>query len=173
MLQSLLAVRFHLALHSEKKEIPIYALVPAKRGGRLGAGLVMAKEGDCTPRPQDFPPPLEAGKPPYCGLTQQLRRQDNGVPLMQLQGSGVTLSMLARTLASTLNRHVTDDTGIGGSYDISVEYAPWDDSPATKSDNAVPSLFTALQEQLGLKLESRKGPVDVLVIDHAERPSAN
>jgi uncharacterized protein (TIGR03435 family) len=174
MLQSLLADRFHLAIHSETRELPIYALVTAKAGARPAAGLVRAKEGDCTPRSQDFPqPPLEAGNPPYCGVTQQFGRKENGIPLMQLTGRGATLSMLARNLASVVSREVADDTGIAGNYDMSMEYAPYDDSLTPKPDTAGPSLFTALQEQLGLRLESRKGPVEVFVIDHAERPSEN
>ena len=178
MLESLLADRFHLALHHETRELPIYVLVSAKSGVH-GAGLVPSKEGECTPRPQDFPPPLEPGLPPYCGFAQRLRRQDTGPPLMQFHGAGITLGILARTLGTVLDRHVEDDTGIGGSYDMTFEYAPDDDlqkrvMPDTPtSDGSLPSLFTALQEQLGLRLEPRKGPIEVLVIDRAERPSAN
>ena len=74
-----------------------------------------------------------------------------------------------------MNREVADDTGLVGSYDVTLEYDPYNynDSLTAKSDAVGPSLFTALQEQLGLKLDSRKGPVEVLVIDHAERPSEN
>jgi uncharacterized protein (TIGR03435 family) len=176
MLQSLLAERFHLVVHRETRELPMYALVTAKKGARPAAGLVRAKEGDCTPPSQDFPqPPLEAGKPAYCIVKQQLRRQDNGAPSMQLRGYGVSLSMLARNLASTVYRQVEDDTGIAGNFDISMEYAPYNENDllAQKPDTGVPSLFTALQEQLGLRLEARKGPVEVFVIDQAEKPSAN
>ena len=86
MLQSLLADRFHLVLHRETRELPVYALVTAKKGARPPAGLVRAKEGDCTPSEDVPPPPLEAGKPAYCSVTEQLRRQANGVPSMQLRG---------------------------------------------------------------------------------------
>jgi uncharacterized protein (TIGR03435 family) len=177
MLQSLLADRFHLVLHRETRELPMYALVTAKKGARPAVGLVRAKGGDCTPSEDVPPPPLEAGKPPYCRVTQQFRRQDNGAPSMQLRGYGVSLSMLARNLASTVYQQVDDDTGIVGNYDISMEYAPYNENDndllTPKPDTGVPSLFTALQEQLGLKLEARKGPVEVFVIDHAEKPSAN
>lgn len=173
MLQSLLAERFHLVVHHETRELPMFALVTAKKDARPPAGLVRAKDGDCTLSQDVPPPPLEAGKPAYCRVTQQLRQQDNGAPLMQLRGHGVSLSMLARNLASTVNQQVTDDTGIAGNYDVSVDYAPYNANDLTKSDTAVPSLFTALQEQLGLKLESRKGPVEVFVIDRAEKPTAN
>jgi uncharacterized protein (TIGR03435 family) len=85
--------------------------------------------------------------------------------------------MLARHLASVVNQQVEDDTGLVGNYDMSMEYAPHNENDndllTPKPDTGVPSLFTALQEQLGLKLESRKGPVEVFVIDRAERPSEN
>ncbi len=178
MLQSLLAERFHLVLHRETRELPMYALVTAKKGARPAGGLVRAKEGSCTPPSQNFPqPPLDAGKPAYCMVKQQFGRRDNGTPSMQLRGYGVTLSMLARNLASTVNRQVEDDTGMVGNYDINMEYAPYNENDndllASKPDTGVPSLFTALQDQLGLKLEARKGPVEVFVIDRAEKPSAN
>jgi uncharacterized protein (TIGR03435 family) len=178
MLQSLLAERFHLVVHRETRELPMYALVTAKKGARPASGLVSANDGACTPPSQDFPqPPLEAGKPAYCMVKQQLRRQDNGAPSVQLRGYGVTLSMLARSLASTVDQQVEDDTGIAGNYDVSMDYAPYNENDndllTPKPDTGVPSLFTALQEQLGLRLEARKGPVEVFVIDHAEKPSAN
>ena len=177
MLQSLLTERFHLIVHRETRELLMYVLVVAKKSARPGAGLMLAKEGDCTPPSQDFPqPPLEAGKPAYCNVKQQLRRQDNGTSSMQLRGYGVSLSILARSLASTVYQQVEDDTGIVGNYDISMDYAPYndkDDLLASKPDTGVPSLFTALQEQPGLRLVGRKGPVEVVVIDRAERPSGN
>jgi uncharacterized protein (TIGR03435 family) len=177
MLQSLLADRFHLVLRCEVRELPMYALVTAKKGARPAAGLVRAQEGDCTPSQDVPPPPLEAGKPPYCRVTEQLRRQGNGAPSMQLRGYGVTLSMLARHLASIVNQQVENDTGIANNYDISMDYAPYNENDnellTPKPDTGIPSLFTALQEQLGLKLEARKGPVEVFVIDHSEKPSAN
>jgi len=177
MLQSLLADRFHLAIHRETRELPMYVLLTAKKGARPSAGLVRAKEGDCTPSQDVPPPPLEAGKPAYCRVTEQLGRRDKGAPSMQLRGYGVTVNMLARHLASIVNQQVEDDTGIVGNYDMSMEYAPYNDTDSDlltpKPDTGVPPLFTALQEQLGLKLEFRKGPVEVLVIDHAERPSDN
>jgi uncharacterized protein (TIGR03435 family) len=179
MLQSLMADRFHLAQHREAREMPIYVLALENRSGRLGAGLVTAKGGNCTPPVGEFPPPLEKGAPPYCGFKQRLRSQDKSAPLMQLQGSGVTLEMLARILGTILDRHIANETGISGNFDVNLEYAPDNNLlthtlPETQPpDAAAPSLFTALREQLGLKLIPSKGPVEVLVIDHAERPSEN
>jgi uncharacterized protein (TIGR03435 family) len=176
MLRSLLQDRFRLALHRETRELPAYALVPVKSGARLAE----AKNGSCKTADESSgpTPPSEPGLP-GCGFSQRLRPQNNGAPMMQLQGHSVTTSMIARMIGNILDRAVSDDTGISGSFDISVEYA-MDDGllkrvapDARVSDNTAPSLFTALQEQVGLKLESRRVPVEVLVIDHAERPSAN
>ncbi len=81
------------------------------------------------------------------------------------------MSVLTSYLSSILGRGVTDQTGLKGSSKFSLKWTP-DDQPAPATGSA-PSLFTAIQEQLGLKLESTKGPVDILVIDHAEKPTAN
>jgi uncharacterized protein (TIGR03435 family) len=81
------------------------------------------------------------------------------------------MAFLASTLSSTLGRRVIDRTSLTGPYKFSLKWTP-DDRPAS-ADNSGPSLFTAIQEQLGLKLESTKGPVEILVIDHAEKPSEN
>jgi uncharacterized protein (TIGR03435 family) len=182
MLQSLLADRFRLALRRETKELPIYTLAQAKTDGRLGAGIVAAKEGNCTTL-GDYAGPTpspEPGKPPGCGFTERLRPQDKGAALAQLQGLGVTLNLFARLLGNLLDRHVADETGVSGTYDVSLEYALDENRLAARlmpdaqpSDTTGPSLFTALQEQLGLKLESTKGPVEIFVIDHVERPSEN
>ena len=116
---------------------------------------------------------------PICGFKQRLRPQSQGAPLMQLQGFGVTVSWLARILGTILDRQVADETGIGGIFDFTIEYTPDDHLLAQVAPDAQPSnttgasLFTALQEQLGLKLESRKGPVEVFAIDRVEKPSEN
>jgi uncharacterized protein (TIGR03435 family) len=93
---------------------------------------------------------------------------------------GVTLAWLARSLGTTLDRQVADETGVGGTFDFTLEYAPDDnllarvtpDNPPSNTTSH-PSLFTALQEQPGLKLESRKGQVEVFAIEHAEKPADN
>jgi uncharacterized protein (TIGR03435 family) len=98
---------------------------------------------------------------------------------MQLQGLGIPLSQLARALGNMLARRAADDTGISGNYDVSLEYAPDEDllkrvmPDGQPLDNAAPFLFTALQEQLGLRLESHKGLVEVFVVEHAELLSEN
>jgi uncharacterized protein (TIGR03435 family) len=138
-LQSLLADRFHLEVHWETRELPIYELVVAKDGPKM-------KEV------------------PADSANFKLRMPSGHI---FTQGGG-KIGMLAAVLGSHVGREVVDKTGLDGYYVIDLQFSP-NDSP----DDARPSLFTALQEQLGLKLESRKGSVKVLVVDRIERPSEN
>ena len=85
-----------------------------------------------------------------------------------MKGSKISMSILADLLAQLLDRTVRDDTGISGDFDVKLN---WDPGQTANMDG--PSIFTALQEQLGLKLNAQKGPVEILIIDHAERPSGN
>ena len=86
--------------------------------------------------------------------------------------TGAPISALANQLSSVERRSVIDKTGLTGSYDIDLKWTP-DDAPAGADADTGPSIFTALQEQLGLKLEAAKGPVETLVVDHAELPAEN
>jgi len=142
MVQALLADRFKLATHTETRELPIYALVIAKGGAKLGE---INDGGNMINSWRDH---------------------------LEVQGSN-SLALLAEVLADELGRPVVDRTGIAGRYHLTLKWTPDDTASAAANSNAPPSIFTALQEQLGLKLESRKGPVQVLVIDHVEMPSAN
>jgi uncharacterized protein (TIGR03435 family) len=101
-----------------------------------------------------------------------------------LESKGTSIPILAHLLSQQLGRTIVDKTGLTGNYDYALQWTPDDASPVvgpeggppkndSGTDSAGPSLFTALQEQLGLKLESTKGPVDVIVIDHIDLPSAN
>jgi uncharacterized protein (TIGR03435 family) len=150
MMQSLLAERFKLVVHRVAKEMPVYALVVAKNGSRLQ----LAKTDETN------------------------FRGSRGLYDCQ----AVPVSMLAGQLGRTLGRPVTDETGLKGQYDFKLEWTPTPDEPPpgpeplarSVPDQTGPSIFTALQEQLGLKLESRKGQVDVLVIDSVEKvPTEN
>jgi uncharacterized protein (TIGR03435 family) len=151
MLQRLLADRFKLTLHRETREQPIYALVIAKGGPKLQASSA-----------------------------------ELSVPVIQKKANGgfvykgTPLSSLTLILSQEVGRTVIDKTGLTGQYDFSLEYergrpgrgGPDGTEPAPIPDS-LPSVFTALQEQLGLKLESQRGPVEFIVVDHAEKPSAN
>ncbi len=174
MLQTLLEDRLQFKYHRETKEVPVYALVVAK------AGKLHQAEGECGPRASGPPPPPEPGKtptPPCGGFFMFPGR---------LGGQKVAITQLIDSLSRFTGRTVLDQTNLTGKYDINLEYTPEQGQfqappggapnglpPLPPSDPNGPSLFTALQEQLGLKLESQKGPVEILVIDHVERPSEN
>lgn len=161
MMRALLADRFHLAVRSQTRELPVYALTVSGAGSEL------------KPDPCPGAPTPESG----CG---QLHVSARG----QITGKSAPLSSLAGLLSSMLSRPVLDQTGRPGEYDFDLRWTPDTYSPpgagappeerlAPSPDPNGPTIFTALQEQLGLKLESRKGPVEMLVIEHADRPSAN
>jgi len=176
MLQSLLEERFQLQIHRETKELPLYALVLARKDGKLGPGLKETTASSCTqPDPTKPLPPPDPSKPPprYCGNMMMQARQ--------LTAIGSPIDRLVQPLSRMVARTVVDKTGLTGKYDITLEWgqdeAPavqtTSDSPLPPADVQGPTIFTALQEQLGLKLDSRKGPVEVIVIDRAEKPSEN
>jgi uncharacterized protein (TIGR03435 family) len=161
MLQSLLADRFHLAVHNETKEAPIYELTLAKGGSKLKPSTA-SNSTQQVPLPSGSLPPGAPVKRPI------MMRQGPGT----ISSSNMTTAQLADSLSNQLHRPVVDKTGLTGTYDISLQYTP-DNTPADAPNANGPALFTALQEQLGLKLDSTKGPVTNLVIDHIEPPSEN
>jgi uncharacterized protein (TIGR03435 family) len=177
MLQVLLEDRFKLTLHRETRQLPVYELTIGKGGAKLQS----SKEGSCTPYSVDSPPTSTPGepRPNFCGFHMT---PDDGLN-RTLDGNGITMAALAanlsRTYVSPLGRNVIDRTGLIGAYDVHLKWAidslpaPAGPNTTPPSDVTGPSIFTALQEQLGLKLESGKGPVEVFVIDHVEKPGAN
>ncbi len=170
MIQRMLEDRFALKVHREKKAMPIYMLVPAKNGLKIAE----AKEGSCVAMPQGTSAPGQAPKP-YCGRIILL---PNGIA-----GKKMTMVQLASSLSAIVGPPVIDNTGYAGYFDFQLEFSrelaaadsrpPGDDRLATPTDTSEASIFNALQEQLGMKLEATKGPVEVLVIDHVEKPDAN
>jgi uncharacterized protein (TIGR03435 family) len=178
MLRSLLTERFKLAFHHETRDMPIYALMKARPDGKLGAGLTPAAV-DCAARGRrgGGPPPA----PPQPG-----QRMECGMMIGpgRLNAGGMPMSNLATNLAPQVGRIVIDKTELTGNYDFELTYAPEaigggagappliNGNPVPVDPNA-PNLFTALQEQLGLKLDSQRGPVDVVVIDRLEQPVAD
>jgi uncharacterized protein (TIGR03435 family) len=176
MLQSLLEDRFQLKVHRETKEMSVYVLTLAKNASKLPE----AKDGGCvkfgpdTPPP---PPPAPGQRPPIlCG---GFLRGPN-----LLQAGKVDMKQLANVLADVLGRPVVDKTGFTGTFDVKLEFTPEGTTFGADGfgppgglppgfDTSGPSIFTALQDQLGLKLESQKGPGEILVIDHAEKASEN
>jgi uncharacterized protein (TIGR03435 family) len=159
MLQSLLADRFKLTLHRETKELPVYALI-------VGKGRLKLQKANYDRYPN--------GEPDYTVLRRGL-----------ITAQALSMADLARALTHLLGRRVLDKTGLKGNYDFTLQWTPDDSEPfkrvadnpapgnAPQPDSSGPSILTAIQEQLGLKLESQKGPAEVLVIDHVEKPSEN
>jgi uncharacterized protein (TIGR03435 family) len=162
-LRHLLEDRFKLKVHRETREMDIYALVLARPGGGPGPGLKPTTQ-DCSkateaPRP-GAPPPGAPGQP-FCGIAGSPGRVRFG---------GLPASSFASALSGPAGRMVVDRTGMTGSWDFELTFAPENRGPdAPPADPNAPSFFTAIQEQLGLRLESTKGPVDVLVIDGVEK----
>jgi len=171
MLQSLLEDRFQLKIHRETREGPVYALTVAKGGFKL-----QPRTADCPPPPTFDPanPPnpaamrAAASAPDACGM--RMTTGQNRI----VEFKGTTIASFATNLSlNVTDLPVIDRTGITGLFNIHLEFRADDfattDAPATGG----PSLFTALEEQLGLKLERTRGPSDVLVVDKVERPSEN
>jgi bla regulator protein blaR1 len=170
-LRSLLAERFKMTVHQETREQPIYALVVGKNGPKVQA----AKEE---------PDNIE-GADPHSGTPGVTRRGSTiqmGRGELTLQKAPI--AMFAEQLSNLLSRGVTDQTGLAGRYDFKLTWTP-DESqmqmrgPGDAAEGAAPpsdsgpSIFTAVQEQLGLKLESAKGPVRIYVLDRIEKPTEN
>jgi uncharacterized protein (TIGR03435 family) len=156
MFQAILTERFGLRVHHETRTLPVYALVVAKGGPKMTPS---------KPRPDD--PGGMQGDP---GVLNASRGKETG--------RGAMMEFLAEDLSDELGRKVLDRTGLTGRYDFTLTWTPDDSAAATGGSAASgaaqgPSLFTAVQEQLGLKLEPVKAPVDVVVIDHLEKPSEN
>jgi len=154
MQQALLEDRIKLKVHHETRELPIFTLVVAKGGLKIHE----AKAGDT------YANGMKAGDGK--GMVPGSYVVGNG----KMQAWGVSMDTLADQLTDEVGHIVQDQTWLAGVYDFTLRYS---DDMAAKPDSSAPSLYTALQEQLGLKLVPTKAPVDVLIIDHVERPSAN
>jgi len=165
MVRALLADRFKLVVHNETREQPIYALVPARPDGRLGP-KIKASSLDCTS--PTTPSPQPASNP--CGTTSNVSNE-GGV----MTGGGRSMADLATALASFVtDRMVIDRTGLSGAYDFELRWTPDNlQSPNAANTSDAPSIFSALQEQLGLKLEAQRGPVEFLLIDSVAKPTPN
>jgi uncharacterized protein (TIGR03435 family) len=145
MMQNLVVDRFGLIYHRETRQLPMYALVVAKNGPKLAPSTTATELGGWS--------------------------SGNG----KLEGKAMKTAEIAEALSESAGTTVMDQTGLTGEYDYTLKWTPdlENGTPSEAAGAQGPSLFTAIQEQLGLKLESRKGPVEIIVIDKAERPSAN
>jgi uncharacterized protein (TIGR03435 family) len=193
MVRTLLKDRFKLVVHTETRNEPIYALVKARADGGLGPALKPSST-DCGPiraqraaanaaaarargpAPVAIPPPPGPDEPIVC----QMRVSGRGSGTLTYRAGNITMTALASAMRPYAGREVVDRTGLTGEFDFNLQFAappttgPADagGAPAAPLDEAA-SVFTALQEQLGLKLESTRGPVEVMVIDSADRPTEN
>lgn len=168
MLQSLLADRFHLAIHAATTDVPMFSLVVSKAGRLLGS------HGDCEPgHAAPAPAPAQPGQWP---VPSCMGRNLPG----HIAGLDMPISMLASDLSSLLGETVNDKTGLTANYNVVLNWTPDADQPRLppgapfpQPDPNGPSLQDALEDQLGLKLVPTKGPVDTIVIDHIEEPTPN
>lgn len=180
-MRSLLAERFKLSVHRESREVPIYHLILARSDGRLGPEL-RPSSVDCRALVEARkaeglkPEPPKPGERPQCGAR---------VGFGEIAAGGQPLFELITILSATVQRNVVDRTGLSGIFDIYLKWTPDQlpprppglpaDQPlrinGAEIDPNGPSIFTAVQEQLGLKLDAQRGPVEVLVIDRIERPT--
>ena len=166
-LQSLLEERFRLRIREETREGPVYDLVLANTG--LVTGPQLKRSTDACPPPGGAPPAASQ----RCGLD---------VAMGRMSGRGVELSYLALVLSGTgpIERRVRDRTGLRGQFDLDLVWSAEplsgrtdaNDAAAARSDGG-PSIFTAIEERLGLRLQPARGPIDVIVIEGAERPTEN
>lgn len=169
-LQNLLADRFHLKLHREVRQEPVYLLTVAKSGVKM-------PPGGCVPRKQDLPNECYSARNE--GLIETLDWR--GVALSAPQG--VAYRSLVWALSGALHRPVIDKTGLTGAFDVHLRWAREPQTPFfARGDSSklpdpaelgVPSIFDAVEKQLGLKLESGRGPVEHMIVDHVEKPDEN
>jgi uncharacterized protein (TIGR03435 family) len=166
MLQVLLEDRFQLKVHRETRQLPVYVMTVAKRGLKIQP----TKEGSCVPVDLNH---AYQPTPKWCG---RMTGRANSIGIID-HAYGMTIAEIAsRFLTNRLDRLVVDKTEITGLFDAHLEFsrtAPIAPGQVGEPSDTAPSIFTAVQEQLGLKLEPGQGPVEVLVIDHVEKPSEN
>jgi uncharacterized protein (TIGR03435 family) len=197
MLRGLLADRFKLKVHAETRETQVYALVLARDDGKLGPKLskttddcetilaerrataAAARAGGAGPVP--FTPPSPNEKP-VCTINMGTTPVPSGLPLLNFRGGGQPIQMLVNQISSFLNKRVVDKTGLTGLYDFELRFSMGTQMPLTTQTPGAgtttptaaiddgPTMFDAVRE-LGLKLESARGPVEHLVIDSVERPT--
>lgn len=174
MLQTLLADRFKLAMHRETRDIPVYDLQTVKGGPKLPA----PGGGNCSEVMTGHPAPGQPRPAPPCG--PGLVKSGTG---LTMEAISVSMPAFVKQLSLIVGKEVIDKTGFTGRFSLHLEFAiddalaglpnPEGPSGQPADINDRPSIRTALQEQLGLKLQASTGPVDVFVIDHVERPSEN
>jgi uncharacterized protein (TIGR03435 family) len=161
MLQALLVDRFKIVSHRETKEFQGYALVVGKNGPKLKTA---SASGEAPPLPEYF------GGKTSAAFEGRIFTSMEGIGTSAVTGRGVSTSQLADELSENLSAFVLDQTGLTGKYYFGFRFQ----SVSRPSDQAdSPSIFSAVQDELGLRLDKQKGPVEMLVVDHLEKPSEN
>lgn len=179
LVRTLLEDRFKLILHHQTRQLPVYALVHLK-AGKLGPQLTLhSADAKCAEAGAGKPlaqPGAGEAMPAYCGGFFMNPRPGD----LRETGNAVTMDMFGPFLTQSVDRPILNKTGLAGTYDFSIEFspeqgpgAPVGDAATAPDSSAQPSIFTAIEQQLGLKLEAQMGPIDVIVIDHVEEPSPN
>ena len=196
-MQALLEDRFKLKVHRETREVPVYVMTALKTGFKLQPleeGSCDARDLTSGPRPaiitpeQGFREILQPGEKPSCGVAVRTSKGPAD-PSQTVIGQAMGLTEFAGLLGGGMDRPVIDKTGITGIFNLHLQFArdqatagflppplpgfPVDPQPALATDPAGPSIFTAIQEQLGLRLDQARGPGQFLIIDHVEKPSEN
>ena len=151
MMRSLLEDRLNVRARVVSEERPIWHLVVARPDGKLGPAL------------KPFPLPCRQPGTPPCGLSASREA---------VRAAGVPVSRIAEFLRTSAGRPIVDRTGLTGNYEFTLVYRPETGRPPDPADER-PNVFTALQEQLGLKLESARGPVTFILVERIERPTPN
>jgi len=148
MIKNLLADRFHMSIHRETKEVTGYALVIGKDGPKISGGADLGS----------------------LGVGTRLQRKPDGTVAQQFSARKASMTYVALALGTITRKPIVDRTGLTGDFTFDFEFAP---SDSGLGESSAASVFTAVQEKLGLRLESARVPVEVIVIDHAEKPSEN
>jgi uncharacterized protein (TIGR03435 family) len=179
-IRNLLKDRFKLVTHQETRELPVYNLVLARSDGRLGPGLKQSS-AECQAAAREWGEAIRRGTPaqaPPAAVGQCVSSQP-GIGTMGFNGQSI--GSFVTVLPQFVGRQVIDRTGLTGIYDLTLKWTPepvvgttvlgLPPAPPPPADPNTPDIFTALQEQLGLKLENGRGPVEVIVIDRLEKPT--
>jgi uncharacterized protein (TIGR03435 family) len=178
-IRNLLKDRFKLVMHEETRELPVYSLVLARSDGRLGPAL-KESSAECQATVREYIQALRRGAPAQAPPAAVVRCMSSQPGVGTFGMTGTSIAALVNLLPQFVDRPVIDRTGLSGIYDLTLKWAPETGAPSLlglpatpppPADPDAPNIFTAVQEQLGLKLEPGRGPVEVIVIDRLEKPT--
>jgi uncharacterized protein (TIGR03435 family) len=166
MTQAMLEDRFQLKTHREMRVLPVYSLVVAKGGAKL------KRSADQTPPSDDERPRVfDPSAAPRGRFRTIARPSPSGGITIALTGTAIAIPRLLNILQQYLDRPLIDASGVDGLHDVALEFGLAQSQPASTDEATGASLFTAIEEQLGLKIEAQKKSIEVLVVDHAEHPT--